>query len=274
MSTIHYLSGLPRSGNTVLSAILNQNPDFYSSPLSPLNDMMWNLITGYEGSEAIIRNHNQERVESLLKGMFQNYYADVKEPIIFDRHKLWTTPGNMKLFKNVLNPNVKIIVTVRDTLEILASFVNQMQDNPELYLEMERNGYAPANHLPLNDAICDYLMGYSGGMLPLARNAIATALLEENKDFIHIVDYKDLVDNPELTMKGIYNFLGVDEYKHDFNNIVKIEEDNDGAIGNIPDRHKVRLKLSNESKKVEELLSQRSITKYSNEDFWKTKGTK
>lgn len=272
MKTVHHLSGLPRSGNTVLSAILNQNPRFYSSPLSPLNDMIWNVINGYEGSEAILRNHNKQRVDNLLKNMFQSYYFDVKEPVVFDRHKLWPTADNMRLFKNVLNPNVKVIFTVRNTLEILASFVNQLQDNPEIYAEMKRNNFTPAAYLSNSDAICDYLMSYQNGMLPFTRLALSTAIQEENKEFVHIVDYKDLVDNPSLTMVGIYKFLGEEVYEHDFNNIVKIEEDNDGAIGGVVDRHKVRLKLSNESKKVEELLSARTINKYSNEDFWKTKG--
>ena len=29
-----FLSGLPRTGNTLLSAILNQNPDIYCTPIS------------------------------------------------------------------------------------------------------------------------------------------------------------------------------------------------------------------------------------------------
>ncbi|NBP58534.1 sulfotransferase, partial [bacterium] len=32
----YFISGLPRSGSTLLSAILNQNPRFYSGPNSPV----------------------------------------------------------------------------------------------------------------------------------------------------------------------------------------------------------------------------------------------
>ena len=42
MKSIYFLGGLPRSGNTLLSALLNQNPDIYVSPLSPLLN---NLLT-------------------------------------------------------------------------------------------------------------------------------------------------------------------------------------------------------------------------------------
>ena len=40
MKTIYHLSGLPRSGNTLLSSILNQNPKINTTPLSDLNYLM------------------------------------------------------------------------------------------------------------------------------------------------------------------------------------------------------------------------------------------
>jgi len=34
--TFHFISGLPRSGSTLLSAILRQNPRFYAGMTSPV----------------------------------------------------------------------------------------------------------------------------------------------------------------------------------------------------------------------------------------------
>ena len=36
----HFISGLPRSGSTLLAAILNQNPRFHAGMTSPLADIM------------------------------------------------------------------------------------------------------------------------------------------------------------------------------------------------------------------------------------------
>ena len=36
----HFISGMPRSGSTLLAAILNQNPRFRSGMTSPLADIM------------------------------------------------------------------------------------------------------------------------------------------------------------------------------------------------------------------------------------------
>ena len=37
----YFMAGLPRSGSTLLSSILNQNPKFYSGPSSPVLSTMY-----------------------------------------------------------------------------------------------------------------------------------------------------------------------------------------------------------------------------------------
>ena len=40
MKKYYFIAGLHRSGVTLLSSILNQNPRFYSGPLSPVLNIM------------------------------------------------------------------------------------------------------------------------------------------------------------------------------------------------------------------------------------------
>jgi sulfotransferase len=42
--TYHFISGLPRSGSTVLSAILRQNPRFHASISSPVSGLFGNVL--------------------------------------------------------------------------------------------------------------------------------------------------------------------------------------------------------------------------------------
>ena len=51
--------------------------------------------------------------------------------------------------------------------------------------------------------------------------------LQKNNRFsnIHIIEYEDLIKNPEITMKQVYYFLEIENYIHDFNNIIDIEID-------------------------------------------------
>ncbi len=43
MKTLYFLGGLPRSGSTLLGSLLNQHPDIYVSPTSPLGDVVTDI---------------------------------------------------------------------------------------------------------------------------------------------------------------------------------------------------------------------------------------
>ena len=62
-----------------------------------------------------------------------------------------------------------------------------------------------------------------------------------------MVEYNDIVDQPDETMRRIYDFLEVDYYKHDFNNVEQITQEDDTIFGVFGD-HTIR----NEVKPVKE----------------------
>ena len=51
MKKYYFIAGLHRSGVTLLSSILNQNPRFYSGPLSPVLGIMKNIENNIEKLE-------------------------------------------------------------------------------------------------------------------------------------------------------------------------------------------------------------------------------
>jgi len=263
--TYHFLSGLPRSGNTLLSAILNQNPDIHSTPLSPVSDFMWKHKDSYS-LESINRNkENKLRSETFLSSFMDNFYKNIKEPIVIDREKMWGTPLNLDLIKQHITTTPKIIFTVRDILDIIASFVKMDADS------MKRNaidgGYFFANYRSYTDSMSEYLM-LSNGDIERALLSLASAFYPENKGMFHIVEYNDLVSKPEETMFGIYKFLDLPEYSHNFNKIEKIEVDDDEAAGLPKNLHEVRKTLSR-STTSSDILSDYIKHKYSNMEFWR-----
>lgn len=267
IKTINFLTGLPRSGNTVLSAILNQNPKFYSSPLSPICDMSWMLVDGYLKQNDAIRNFNQFGLEESIKNLPQNYYSNINKTIIFDRAKCWTTPENIKIIK-LINDKPKIIFTVRDPLEILSSFIIQYKNNNFLEKMMEESGYAPYYYLPLEDAKCDFLMS-SNMDLQKGFLSLHTALKSEIKNNVFFIDYNELILNPKKILNNLYLFLEEEPYNHDLNNIQKIEKD-DGLINSEPlNLHLVRNNLEKVLTSTKNILSDYVLTKYSNLNFWK-----
>jgi len=264
--TYHFLAGLPRSGNTLLSAILNQNPEIYSSPLSPIPSLMWEYVKTCNTMEQIDRNkENELRAVSQLNCFFDTFYKDVRNPIVIDRDKDWGTPANLDLVKRFLTPTPKIIITVRDILEIIASFVSMESD----YLKNEiKNSYSfMTNYRSHKDAVAEYIMRPNGDM-DKALLSLSSAFYPENKGIFHIVEYNDLVLSPEETMSGIYKFLELPDYKHNFKKIKKVELDKDIDLGLPKNLHDIRGSISKSSISID-VLSDYIKHKYSNMDFWR-----
>ncbi len=255
----HFLAGLHRSGNTVLSSILNQHSDIYSSPLSPVSEYMWRTYTASNETESARSNMYPERSTRLLSRMLENYYEDVEKPIIFDRDKNWAHPANVKMMKECLDFKPKIVFTTRPIIEVLASFI--AIDISTVIKWMNKSSYKPDTSLSLNDNLCDYLML---GDSQLSRTLLALQSVDnpENAGMIHVVKYEDILNTPQETMDKVYNFLEIEKFKHNFTNIYRIEEYNEAAVRLPKDMHKVRRVLGKSDVRVEDYLTPRSIEKY------------
>ena len=79
---LHFISGLPRSGSTLLSAILRQNPDFYADISTTLESLVGTTIKIIsEGESNLVIT---EAKKKLLHGIFDGYYKHLDKPVIFD----------------------------------------------------------------------------------------------------------------------------------------------------------------------------------------------
>ena len=73
MKTYFFLSGLPRSGSTLLSSILNQNPDIYCSPeQSLICDFLYQNEQYFDISEEYQSWTNESGKNQILKSVIQN----------------------------------------------------------------------------------------------------------------------------------------------------------------------------------------------------------
>jgi len=254
----YFLAGLHRSGNTVLSAVLNQHPDIYSSPLGPICEYMW--LVHNSSHETTIINTFEYRKQQLISSMLDSYYADVEKPIIIDREKNWANPANIEMLKKYFAEKPKIIYTIRPIAEVLASFIAINSNG--LIREMEDGSWNQDPNLSLNDNLCEFLMNPNN---QIARNleAIHSIKNSENDGMFHIVQYHDFLNSPQKTMDEIYEFLGIEGFTHNFKNIRKIEEYDDTAAGLPKDLHKIRRQLSKSDVRVNEYVSEYIQNKYS-----------
>ena len=120
MKEYYFLTGLPRSGNTLLGSIINQNTNISLTANTILTDVFYqlHLIKDYQ----IYKNFPDENsFNNIIKNVFNNYYKDWKAKFIIDRG-LWGTPANLQLLKTIIK-KPKFIILYRPVLECLASFI-------------------------------------------------------------------------------------------------------------------------------------------------------
>ena len=262
--SFYFLAGLPRSGNTLLSSILNQNPEIYSSPLSPVVEYMWICHNSSQTHESAQTNAYPERSKRVVSKILDTYYSDVEKSIVFDRNKNWASPGNIEILNYYLDYKPKIVFTTRPIIEILASMIAIFKD--DLVSIMNDTEFIQDPSLNKNENLCDFLMSEYGqvGQLSIAFDSIDNL----NDDTMHIVKYEDLLSTPQDTMNAIYDFLEMERFDHNFTNIRKIDQDNDDAAGHPKDLHKIRRKLGRGEVRVEDYLTPRSIEKYKDARYY------
>jgi sulfotransferase len=270
MTTFHFLSGLPRSGSTLLSSILNQNPDIYSGPNSPMCGMMFNLERSILASEQYNAYPKPQVLPATICGVLESYYSDINENIIIDKSREWSIKEHFEVLLRNMPYDPKVILTVRSINEILASFMYLVHTNPQSasFIDQEIEARQEFNYYRHPDEIrCDHLMRPKG-LIDNALYGIAYAMLEENRKYFHIVEYNDLVYKTQETLGGIYEFLGIEKFNHDLNNIRNIAPENDKIYG-LEGMHEVRPSIDHRKINIAEHLSPYVLNKYSNLEFWR-----
>lgn len=240
--TIYFLAGLPRSGSTLLANILAQNPRVYVTPTSGIVDMLVQVRNSWDRNDAFQaaeRKQSEKTKERVLRAMLQAYFAHADQPVCIDKNRYWSEFLEMGAALVGGREKVKVIVTVRDLRDVLASF-------EQLYRKTSALGQIhqeAALALKFKTALGRVETFIDDGQ-PVGRayNAIRDAVTRGWKDCMHFVAYEDLTRNPKQTLAGVYRFLGEDGCDHDFNQVEQVTFEDDFVYG-FKDLHQIRSKV-------------------------------
>lgn len=269
--TYYFMAGLPRSGSTLLSSILNQNPRFYSGPSSPVIPMMYSIESHMEQDELYYGFPKPIQVINIISNIINQFYADIQKPVVFDKNRAW--PARINYIENYIGQRAKIICPVRDIEEILTSMIMLIRRNP--YKEgSPRINFIDEQliklNIPINDYNrCQYIAGPQG-ILGQSLNAILESFNQGYNDRLHFVEYKDLVNYPEITLKKLYKFLGEDYYEHTFDNLSNINQERDLITYGLEDMHQVHSELKIVASRPDEILSEEILNMCKGMDYWRT----
>ncbi len=255
----HFITGLPRSGSTLLSALLLQNPRFHAGMTSPVGGLFRGMLNqlgaGSEFGPVVTKDQRQR----LSRGLFDSYYADHagSKDVIFDTNRMWSAqmPALMDLF-----PGAKLIACVRNVAWVMDSIERRYRANPYEITRLfsddtERNTvYSRVDTLAQRNR----MVGYPW-------TALKEAFYGEHAASLLLVDYDLLAQAPHKVLPLIYQFLGEPEYAHDFEHVKYDAPEFDEALG-LHGLHKVRPQIALEPRST--ILPPDLFEQYSKLSFW------
>ena len=260
MKEIFFLSGLPRAGNTLFGSLMNQNPNVAVTANSITADMMGELYS-LKYTDIFKNFPDHKSFDNVCIKVFENYYEHWKADYIIDRAP-WGMPPNINFIK-MYRKNIKIIVLVRDVIEILASFMRFSQRNPGSYIDRDQKKSIEEK--------CDALMN-KDGVIVKELIGVKHLLRPENKGLYHIIDYHDFTMHPKKTIEGVYDYLEIPKFKHHYTNLNQFKVNNhqydDTVLGG--DLHKIKTDvITSSTYDARSIIPKSIIDKYEQCNFWK-----
>jgi sulfotransferase len=253
----HFISGLPRSGSTLLAAILGQNPRFHAGMTSPIGGVFNTLLSELSERNEYAAFISDEQRRRMLRGLFDNYYGpEYPAEVVFDTNRAWSSKMR---HLHALFPQGKVIACVRHVSWIIDSIERVIRQNafqPSSIFNYQPGGtvYSRAEGVANGE-----------GMVGFAYNALKEAFYGEHAAHLMLLRYETLVADPARAMGAVYDFIGEPRYAHDFDNITFQADEFDRRAG-TPGLHTVHRKVAPRERAT--LLPPDVFRRFENDAFW------
>ncbi|WP_386752838.1 sulfotransferase family protein [Lysobacter yangpyeongensis] len=257
MRSVHFISGLPRSGSTLLAALLRQNPRFHAHMSSPLAGMVDVLLGEMSSRNELSMFVSDEQRRRVLKGLFTGYYGEAfAAEVVFDTSRTWC--AKQPVLSGIF-PESKTIACVRHVSWIVDSVERAIQKNalrPSFMFNFQTAGtvYNRTEGMANGD-----------GILGFSYNALKQAFYGEHARQLMVLQYETLVSDPARAMAAVYDFIGEPPFRHDFDD-VQFDADEFDARTGMPGLHKVGRRVAAPERAT--VLPPDIFRRFENEAFW------
>ncbi len=256
MKTVHFISGMPRSGSTLLSNILAQNPRFHCTHTSGCMDVLFGVRNSWD---KLIehRAHPQPRAKSRgLKAILEAYHEAADQPVVFDKCRGWV--AYIEMAEELLGRKAKILVPIRPLPDILASM-------ERLHRETAKTTQPPGEadnyfSFQTQEGRCEYWCQGSN-VVGLAYNRIKDAVQRGFRDRLHFVRFDELTRDPAAALRGIYDFLGEALFEHDFKHVEQVTYEDDSLHGYVG-LHTIKPAVTFTPSRAVEIIGKELVKKY------------
>ncbi|WP_254073080.1 sulfotransferase [Acidisphaera sp. S103] len=256
---IHFISGLPRAGSTLLAALLRQNPRFSAGMTSPVGSLFNAMAAAMsQRNESSVFIDETQRVR-LLRACFEAYYADIHpSQLVFDTNRQWTTKLSALA---MLFPRSRVICCVRNPAWVVDSIERLIRHNAfelSAIFNYETSGtvYSRVEGLSKGD-----------GMIGFAWNGLREAVFGGLAEKLLLVRYETLTTDPLRALAAVYEAIGEPPFAHDPTHIEPTYDmiDFDARLG-TPGLHHVRSVVRAETRPT--ILPPDLFERYERDAFW------
>jgi sulfotransferase len=258
LNSVHFIAGLPRSGSTLLAALLRQNPAFHADITGPVAQLCGLMHQTIGGSGEFSVMFDEARCAQMLRGLFEIYYAHVPPGrVIFDTNRTWA--ARLPLL-GALYGQCRVLCCVREIGWILDSIERMRAKNP---LKLSKL-FSPHSSESIYSRV-DALMNSESGLVGLAWSALREAWFGADAGRLIVIPYDVLVREPEKALRVIYRELGEPYYEHDFRRVHYQAPEYDEHLG-VEGLHTVRPVV--EWRERQPTIPPDLFTRYARSQFW------
>lgn len=201
---VYYLSGLPRSGSTLLANVLNSHEEIACSGSSCLCNVIQGMRRVWSSDvffKAQLDNNYDKmvkKVREVSRSVIYEWGNEGKD-IYIDKSRGWLYC--LEWLKEI-DPEFKMIITIRDLCDIYGSI--EARHRESMMIEFPDGMEPNLVDVRANALFADG--GVIGGPLKALYNI---GDIPDIMKYLYICRYEDLVINPVGTFSSIFKFLGV-----------------------------------------------------------------
>jgi hypothetical protein len=248
LKKFYFLAGLPRSGSTVLAALLNQHPALHASATSGLGELMFNTFNAWKNSTAEQASTEIEQVKAVLCGIMDARYKHIDKPVVIDKARNWAEFTTIGVLKELLPYKPKIIATVRNVEDCAASFVRIAKPTD---LEDFLYNSEFIHHLKQSYQILQSGYNY-------------------DKSCFLFIEYEDLIKDPQKQLRNIEEFLELPSFEYDFNHLDKTApKERDEEVWRLPGLHDIKPELKKQHNQNSKDVLEHMYQNFLQPCFWR-----
>jgi sulfotransferase len=256
MKRFAFLSGLPRTGSTVLGTLLSQHPDLHPTATSIVRDQLLS-VKKYNLGESPYYTIKDPHSPcwAMMRGMLYGAYEHVTEEVVVEKDRGWA--ADISLIRRLTGEEPRIISPVRPIPEIIASFIllsRKIGANSKIEDEI-RLANRQSNAWSLSRVIWEKYIYSSWRTF--------RAGYEAHPECFLLLDYDEIVSEPKKTMALLTTYLDVAPWAPFVTGLVNPNKENDAVYG-MPGLHDVKPELKRTSPPAWEVLGDECY------DFWRS----